>query len=70
MPRKACCQLVAAVCVSVILWLSNQHPLRKAHLFIRDPLRLVQGEGAVEGAVFGHHAEAAGAADQFLSVGD
>lgn len=41
-----------------------------AHLFIRDPLRLVQGEGTVEGAVLRHHAETAGAPDEFLSVGN
>lgn len=40
------------------------------HLFIRDPLWLVQGEGTVEGSVLRHHAEAAGAPDEFLSVGN
>lgn len=57
------------------LWLSyllvvKQIPPPWAHLFIRDPLRLVQGEGAVEGAVLRHHAKTAGAPDEFLSVGN
>lgn len=54
-------------------WCSWHWPLNPpnwTHLFIWDPLRLVQREGAGEGAVLRHHAKPAGAADEFLSVGD
>ena len=38
------------------------------YLLIRDPLRLLQAEGAAKGAVLGHHAQAAGGAHQLLGV--
>lgn len=38
------------------------------YLLVRDPLRLLQAEGAAEGAVLGYHAQAAGGAHQLLGV--
>lgn len=38
------------------------------YLLVRDPLRLLQAEGAAKGAVLGHHAQAARGAHQLLGV--
>lgn len=38
------------------------------YLLIRDPLRLLQAEGAAKGAVLGHHTQAARGAHQLLGV--